>query len=92
MAYFRCAGCGQEHDLNTAGLIRLVELLMAGEMHIVSKDYPARWEPVNQQERKTVQIKAVCAMEGEGIHVKATRAGPRKWARKESDATIRDGG
>lgn len=79
MATIRCEGCGEEHYFTVDMLERLVREFQSGNMHLVSRDYPYRWEELSTSEKVT-QIKPKCLYAADGIKPKIPkkRGRPRK--------------
>lgn len=69
MAMIRCAECGEEHYFTVDMLERLVKEFQAGNAHLVSRDYPYRWEDLNKSEKVT-QIRSKCLYKVDGIKPK----------------------
>lgn len=79
MANIRCASCGEEHYFTVDMLERLVKEFQAGNAHLVSRDYPYRWEELGKSEMVT-QIRPMCLYKVDGIKPKEQkkRGRPRK--------------
>lgn len=79
MATIKCEGCGQEHYFTVDMLERLVREFQSGNMHIVSRDYPYRWEELKDSPMVT-QVKPKCLYTADGIKPKIPkkRGRPRK--------------
>ena len=66
MANIRCENCGEEHYFTADMLEKLVRQNQAGNGHVVSRDYPYRWEDLGRSSMVT-QVKSKCLYEVDGI-------------------------
>lgn len=80
MALIRCEGCGQNHYFTADMLERLVKRFQDGMGHVVSRDYPYRWEDLDKSQMVT-QVKPKCLYEIDGIVPKE----PKKRGRPRKD-------
>lgn len=80
MAIIRCEACGNQHYFTADMLEVLVKQLHAGNGHMVSRDFPARWEGINDGEGKVTQVRAICLNQIPGITPKEPKriGRPRK--------------
>lgn len=79
MAMIRCDNCGDEHYFTADMLEKLVKQFQAGNGHVISRDYPYRWEDLGKSEKVT-QVKSKCLYDVDGIQPKEQkkRGRPRK--------------
>lgn len=82
MATIRCASCGDEHYFTADMLERLVKQFQDGNGHVVSRDYPYRWEDLKTSQMVT-QVKPKCLYEVDGITPKE----PKKRGRPRKDVS-----
>lgn len=80
MAMIRCEGCGDTHYFTAEMLEKAVRQFQAGMGHVVSRDYPYRWEDLDKSQMVT-QVKPKCLYEIEGIKPKE----PKKRGRPRKD-------
>lgn len=66
MATIRCENCGEEHYFTADMLEKLVKQFQLGMGHVVSRDYPYRWEDLDKTTMVT-QVKPKCLYQVEGI-------------------------
>ena len=66
MATIRCNECGEEHYFTADMLEKLVRRFQDGMGHVVSRDYPYRWEELNDSQMVT-QVKPKCLYKVDGI-------------------------
>ncbi len=84
MATIRCASCGDEHYFTADMLEKLVKQFQSGNGHVVSRDYPYRWEQLNTSDMVT-QVKPICLYKVDGIRPKE----PKKRGRPRKDVPTR---
>lgn len=82
MAMIRCDDCGEEHYFTADMLEKLVRQYQAGNGHVVSRDFPYRWEELGKSEMVT-QVKAKCLYKVDGIQPKE----PKKRGRPRKDVS-----
>lgn len=66
MAQLRCEACGEMHNFAAADVARILDEFQKGNMQIVSRDYPYRWEDLSSTPMVT-QIKPKCLMSAPGV-------------------------
>jgi hypothetical protein len=66
MALVKCKECGTTHYFTVEMMVKLVEQFQNGNGHIVSRDYPYRWENLNGSGMVT-QVKSKCLCRIDGI-------------------------
>lgn len=69
MATIKCENCGEEHYFTVDMLEKLVKEFQAGNAHLVSRDFPYRWEDLGTSEKVT-QIRPKCLYTVDGIKPK----------------------
>lgn len=82
MATIRCDSCGEEHYFTADMLEKLVRQYQAGNGHVVSRDFPYRWEELGKSEMVT-QVKPKCLYDVDGITPKE----PKKRGRPRKDVS-----
>lgn len=80
MALIECEACGKVHSFTAENLARLVKEFQAGNMQVVSVDYPYRWVPLAHS-TKVTQIRPRCLAEAHGVKA----VPPKKRGRPRKD-------
>lgn len=79
MTQIRCEACGETHNFNAAHMARLVDEFQKGNMQVVSRDFPYRWEDLKTSQMVT-QVKPKCLASADGVETAPVkkRGRPRK--------------